>query len=143
MRNIARRAGRFAIVPVLAGVAVLGVAAPAAAAPPAPQPQATEENCSEPVDGVSFCVVVDKTDPASAKVSALVRSAAGNLKGALVVLEACDGVNCTAQEVATGKNTAQVRTRSQEWGRGVGYYRANASWVGADNKTHTGSVHPD
>ena len=145
MRNLARRAGRLAIVPVLAGAAVFGVAAPAVAAPPAPQPEpAVTKDCSEDFgDGIIVCLITDKRSPESAVVSAAVESAFADVKGALVVLEACDGERCLAQEVATGENTAEVRTKPQEWGRGTGYYRANASMVGHRNDLHSGVVHPD
>jgi hypothetical protein len=142
MRDLARRAGRFAIVPVLAGAALFGMTVPAVAAPPAPQPQAAGNNCGGPYDGVALCLVVDKRDPAHAKVSALARSEGSKMVGALVVLEACDGVNCNSEAVATGKNTGEVRTTPVEWGQGVGFYRVNASWVDNQGRTHTGVLYP-
>ncbi|TQM36153.1 hypothetical protein [Pseudonocardia cypriaca] len=144
MRNLAHRAGRLAIVPVLAGATMFGVATPAVAAPPAPQPEpGVSKDCSESVgDGIIVCLVVEKPDPETTLVSAAVESAFGDLKGAIVVLEACDSERCSVQEVATGENTAEVRTKPQEWGRGTGYYRANASMVGHRNDLHSGVVHP-
>jgi hypothetical protein len=140
MRNLARRAGRLAIVPVLAGAAVFGVATPAVAAPPA----APEKDCSESVgDGIVVCLIVEKPSPESAFVSATVESAFADMRGAIVVLEACDGERCVAQELATGENTAEVRTKSQEWGRGTGYYRATATMVDISNVTYSGVAHPD
>jgi hypothetical protein len=143
--NLAHQVGRLALVPVLAGAAVFGVATPAVAAPPAPQPEpGVTKDCSESVgDGIVVCLIVEKPNPETAFVSAAVESAFGDMKGALVVLEACDGERCSVQEVATGENTAEVRTKSQEWGRGTGYYRANASMVGHRNDVHSGVVHPD
>jgi hypothetical protein len=124
---------------------VFGVATPAVAAPPAPQPeQGVKKDCSESVgDGIVVCLIVERRSPESTFVSAAVESAFGDMQGALVVLEACDGDRCTVQEVATGANTAEVRTKSQEWGRGTGYYRANASMVGHRNDLYTGVIHPD
>jgi hypothetical protein len=143
MRNLARRAGRFAMVPVLAGAAVFAVAAPAAAAPPAPpQPAEVKENCGEPVDGTTVCLIWGPGGVAGPDVTAVVRRAEGKLKGALVVVEACD-TSCRAMEVGTGAGKREVRTPPHVWGRGAGYYRANASWVDDKGQTHTGVVNPE
>jgi hypothetical protein len=145
MRNLAHRAGRLALVPVLAGAAVFGVATPAVAAPTAPQPEpGVTRDCSEPVgDGIIVCLVVEKRSPETAFVSAAVESAFDDLKGALVVLEACDGERCLAQEVATGENTREVRTKAQEWGRGTGSYRANATLVDVRGHTYADVANTD
>lgn len=145
MRNLARRAGRLTIVSVLAGAAVFGVAAPAVAAPPAPQPEpAVTKDCSESVgDAIVVCLITEKRGPESAVVSAAVESAFADMKGVLVVLEACDGERCLAQEVATGENTAEVRTKAQEWGRGTGQYRATASIVDISGHTYSGVANTD
>jgi hypothetical protein len=145
MPNIARKVGRFAIVPLLAGAAVFGLTAPAVAAPPAPQPEpGVTKDCSESVgDGIVVCLIVEKRSPESAFVSAAVESAFADLKGAIVVLEACDGERCLAQEVATGENTSEVRTKSQEWGRGTGTYRANATMVDTTGHTYSGVANTD
>jgi hypothetical protein len=140
MRNLARRAGRLAIVPVLAGAAVFGLSAPAAAAPPAPGPAILGDDCKS-VDGVKICVVTNKTSEKTL-VSALIRSEGAKMRGVFLLLEACDS-DCHAQEIATGKNVGELRTKAQEWGRGVGYYRVNASWVDDKSVTHTGVVFPD
>jgi hypothetical protein len=145
MRNLAHRAGRLAIVPVLAGAAVFGVATPAVAAPPAPQAEAgVTRDCSEPVgDGIIVCLRVEKRSPQSTFVSAQVESAFDDLRGALVVLEACDGERCRAQEVATDENTDDVRTKAQEWGRGTGTYRANATLVDISGNTYSDVANTD
>lgn len=145
MHNLAHRAGRLAIVPVLAGAAIFGVATPAVAAPPAPQPEpGVTRDCSEPVgDGIIVCLVVEKRSPETAFVSAEVESAFDDLKGALVVLEACDGERCRAQEVATGENTREVSTKAQEWGRGTGTYRANATLVDIKGYTYADVANTD
>jgi hypothetical protein len=145
MRNLAHRAGRLAIVPVLAGATVFGVATPAVAAPPAPQSEpVVTRDCSEPVgDAIIVCLRVEKRSPESTFVSAEVESAFDDLKGALVVLEACDGERCRAQEVATDENTSEVRTKAQEWGRGTGTYRANATLVNIKGYTYADVANTD
>jgi hypothetical protein len=140
MRNLARRAGRFAIVPVLAGAAVFGLSAPAMAAPPTPQPQVLGDNCNT-VDGVAICVVTNKTSEKTL-VSALIRSEDATMQGVFLLLEACGG-SCHTVAIATGKDVGELRTKPQEWGRGTGYYRVNASWVDDKGVAHTGVVFPE
>ena len=145
MRNLAHRAGRLAIVPVLAGAAVFGVATPAVAAPPAPQSEpVVTRDCSEPVgDAIIVCLRMEKRSPESTFVSAEVESAYDDLKGALVVLEACDGERCRALEVATDENNDVVRTKAQKWGRGTGTYRANATLVDIKGYTYADVANTD
>jgi hypothetical protein len=146
--NLAHRAGRLAIVPVLAAAAVFGVATPAVAAPPAPPAPQSEpvvtRDCSESVgDGIIVCLRIEKRSPESTFVSAEVESAYDDLKGALVVLEACDGERCRALEVATDENNDVVRTKAQEWGRGTGTYRANATLVDIKGYTYADVANTD
>jgi hypothetical protein len=140
MPDIARKVGRFAIAPLLAGAAVFGLAAPAVAAPPAPGPSIMGDDC-RPVDGVKICVVTNKTSDKTL-VSALIRSDGPKMKGVFLLLEACGG-DCHTQEIATGKGVGELRTKAQEWGRGTGYYRVNASWVDDKGVAHTGVVYPE
>ena len=70
------------------------------------------------------------------------RSDGPKMKGVFLLLEACDG-DCHTQEIATGKAVGELRTKAQEWGRGVGYYRVNASWVDDKGVAHTGVVYPE
>jgi hypothetical protein len=126
---------------------VFGLAGPAVAEPAAPKPS-LEEDCAAAVDGIVVCKIVDRSDPENTRIGALARSEGGTLVGALVVLEECDGETCNPVQVATGQDDPEVRTNLQPWGRGVGYYRANASWVNLipwipRKYTHTGVVHPD
>src|SRR5918997_708078 len=98
MPNMARKVGRFALVPLLAGAAVFGLAAPAAAAPPAPGPAIMGDNCKS-VDGVKICVVTNKTSEKTL-MSALIRSEGAKMQGVFLLLESC-GSDCHAQEIAT------------------------------------------
>lgn len=144
MRNLARQAGRIAIVPVLAGAAVFGLSSPAVAAPsePQPRPGEVEEDCGEPVDGATVCLIWGPGGVAGPDVTAVVRKTGGTLKGALVVVEACEDT-CRAMKVGTGQDTSEVKTPPYVWGRGTGYHRANASWVDDKGKTHTGVTNPE
>jgi hypothetical protein len=143
MLNLARRAGRTVIVSLAAGGAVLGLAAPAVAAPEPAPPAASESHCSDPFSAVGVCYEFTKGEtPEESTVTARVISTDLRLDGALVVLEACDGPDsCKPVGVATGKDTFEVSV-TRPYGRGVGFYRANGSWVDANQGFHTGITSP-
>src|SRR5690606_30565744 len=152
MHTIARHVRRAGAVLLVAGAVGLGIAAPAAAAP---QPRG-EERCTGPFDGVSVCYRLDRGQtpdqttvtaivraglfewviccyrrdggqtPDQTTVTAIVRAEAGRtLQGALVAIEACDPA-CKPVGVETGRNATAVDV-TRPYGRGVGFYRANAS----------------
>lgn len=144
MLNLAHRAGRAVIVSVAAGCAVLGLAAPAAAAPDPAPPAASEMHCSDPFSGVGVCYVFTRGEtPEESTVTAKVISMDGPaLEGALVVLEACSGPDdCNPVGVATGQDPSEVSV-TRPYGRGVGFYRANGSWVDENQGFHTGVTSP-
>jgi hypothetical protein len=149
MNNLARRARLLAIVPVLAGAALMSLTAPAIAAPaptPGPAPAEESRNCSTPVDGVTLCLLWNKnSDPAKTTLRASLSIEEGRtVAGALVALEACSGKEtCPVVETATGQGKREVVTKDHAYGRGVGYYRVNASWVDDKQQHHTGVAHPD
>jgi len=134
MHTIARHVRRAGAVLLVAGAVGLGIAAPAAAAP---QPRG-EERCTGPFDGVSVCYRLDRGQtPDQTTVTAIVRAEAGRtLQGALVAIEACDPA-CKPVGVETGRNATAVDV-TRPYGRGVGVYRANASWVDDRQHLHTG-----
>ncbi|HLU59762.1 MAG TPA: hypothetical protein VKZ81_30245 [Pseudonocardia sp.] len=134
MHTIARHVRRAGAVLLVAGAVGLGIAAPAAAAP---QPRG-EERCTGPFDGVSVCYRLDRGQtPDQTTVTAIVRAEAGRtLQGALVAIEACDPA-CKPVGVETGRNATAVDV-TRPYGRGVGFYRANASWVDDRQHLHTG-----
>jgi hypothetical protein len=58
------------------------------------------------------------------------------------VIEACSGPDdCNPVGVATGQDTREVSV-TKPYGRGVGFYRANGSWVDEDQNFHTGVTSP-
>jgi hypothetical protein len=138
MRMLARRVHRAGFVLLVAGAAALGLAAPAVAEPVEPAPVSAEEQCSDPVDGVVVCYIFIKGEtPDKSIVRASVRAAEGRtLKGAMVVIEGCSP-DCWSQGVSTGKGVAELHADAR-YGRGTGFYRANASWVDDQGHVHTG-----
>ena len=144
MLNLARRAGRTVIVSVAVGCTVLGLAAPAVAAPEPAPPAASELHCGDPFSGVGVCYEFTKGEtPEQSTVTAKVISTDGlRLDGALVVIEACHGPDdCNPVGVATDEDTMEVSV-TRPYGRGVGFYRANGSWVDANQGFHTGITSP-
>ncbi|MHA6625897.1 hypothetical protein ACU61A_10735 [Pseudonocardia sichuanensis] len=138
MRKLAGQVRRAGIVLLVAGAGALGLAAPAVAEPVTPAPESTEERCSDPLDGVVVCYSFIKGEtPEDSYVRASVRAEEGRtLAGAMVVIEACSP-DCQSQGVSTGKGITELHADAR-YGRGTGYYRANASWVDDQQHVHTG-----
>jgi hypothetical protein len=138
MRNLARRVRRAGIVLLVAGAGGLGLAAPAVAEPATPAPESTEERCGDPLDGVTVCYTFIKGEtPEDSLVRASVRAEEGRtLAGGMVVIEACSP-DCQSVGVSTGKGVEELHADAH-YGRGTGYYRANASWVDDQQHVHTG-----
>lgn len=144
MHNPAHRASRAVIVSVVAGASAFGLAAPAVAAPGSPPPATEEMRCSDPFSSVAVCYIFTPGEtPSESTVTARVLSADGpQLEGALVVIEACNGPDdCKPVGVATGQDTNEVSV-TRPYGRGVGFYRANGSWVDEWHNVHTGVTSP-
>jgi hypothetical protein len=143
MLSFAQRVRRVMIVFAIAGGSTLALAAPSAAAPPAETqaapPQRSE--CGPNFEGNGPCVTYKWGDtPETTTVSAILAVENSNPKGALVVLEACDGPDqcrpvAVASGVNSGGNPAEVYLTNPPK---AAFYRTNASWVGREMDIHTG-----
>jgi hypothetical protein len=137
MLNLAHRARCAGIVFAAAAAATFGLVVPAAAEPAGP-PSAATVSCSGALDGAVVCLAFTPGEtPEESTVTATVRIEDGRLlKGALAVVEACSS-DCQPVGVATGQDVKEVST-TVPYGRGVGTYRANGSWVDDQQHLHTG-----
>jgi hypothetical protein len=146
MLSFAQRVRRVMIVVAIAGGSTLALAAPSAAAPPAETQAAppSKTECGQHFEGNGPCVTYTWGDtPETTSVNAILAVENSNPKGALVVLEACDGPDrCRPVAVGSGLNGGNPPDVRLTNPPKAAFYRANASWVGREMDIHTGITTP-
>jgi hypothetical protein len=137
MSTIVRRAARVAALTAVVGGATVFLGAPASAQPPLP----AWERCSAPQDGVTVCLTaVPRPDLGHSVLRGSITIEQGRtIAAGMVSVDACSG-ECAPRTSGAATNTDRIVSGETGFGRGTGYYAANASWVDDRGNRHLGVV---